>query len=235
MTNRQTPKGFLALMCGAALLIPFITVVIISGSRIRHEPWLLGATATMSLALLNFSWTNGFVFRGVKQPGDVAALGAKLYFAVFPFITGIAAIVLALKKVDIWQGIVTFVTLLLLGVAQTLPRMISETVTELNERIEAPSTHADWVVQIGHLASLSSLLDTATGEALRKLSDDSRYLARDIYGVEVSENALIDLSIKSMTASVEAKNWAEVAESIEKVRQIFAARELTLRHLRSGR
>jgi hypothetical protein len=216
------------------IAFPLGIVLVIAGSRVFTEPWLLVATIVLTLSTWNTVWSYSSMYDGVATAGAAAGLGAKLSGAVISQIVSITAVVLAVKHVHVWQGIATLTAILILASSQMTHRVVSEKVSELNERIEVPSSHADWGVRITILAGRASA-NAQVSNALRKLGDDCRFLARDVVGLEAPENAMIELAISDLSTIVAAQRWTSVEEAVVRLRQLFDERELVLRHYRSGR
>lgn len=217
-----------------AIAFPIGIVFVICGGRVVHEPWLLISTVVLGLANWNLTWSFTSILNGVEEPGAVGALGSKLSGGVVAFLLSVAGVVLAIKTVHIWEGVVTLTAILALGGAQMTHRVVAEKVNELTVRIEAPSSHSDWGVRLAILAGRASENSDVSGQ-IAKFGDDTRFLARDVYGAPLAENEAIERTINVISGLIDKRDWDEVTLELNKLRRQFDERELVLRHHRSGK
>lgn len=111
-------------------------------------------------------------------------------------------------------------------------RVISNTLDTISQKVDYNSNHAIWA---NHLQKIAlSITDSDDQKSLLKLSDESKYLARDYEPSASNINDQITTAIDALDslASTAGKK-VEIDSQIAKIRSLFASRETQLKDKRS--
>ena len=210
-----------------------VAVAVVGGSflaaphRFTGNLHFLFASIALALTVGNLSLAAGSIYEARGEAGPTAALGIRIRFSLAAVVLGIAAVALALTKYRSGADLAGFMGVLLIGFSMKTSSAVAEKVSEINERVSAPSRHLTWRDDLDRIAAVSK--DDELRRRLQVLAEESRFLARDVPGVETEVDHEIAGRLLDIRRAVLAQEFSEASALLDTLSTLFAEREILLR------
>jgi len=216
-----------------AALAAVATVLAVGAALIPPGSWspdvlaallLLAASAAFALRLPGAGGARG-VQAGLFLMGPTGALNAfqvlAAALALYAGLTGHAGLAWALNVVTVGVGVIGW----------SVFQAAADVALGAMQAAQLPSVHNTWVMQVEGLAPACA--DPVLRQQLIALADQLRYVARDVPGADLPENARVGGLLAALSQSMAADGAAALPGLMRDIQTALVQRELALKALRT--
>ena len=222
MQNRITTSA------GAGVIAVFICYLINSGKFNQQPVWI--SSVVFGLAVSSLAAGLAYLSSDPNTVKKIAALGPRIASSIVAAVTGASSVACSWSGALIGSRVLAALSFVASAMSFFGPKQIAEKVAEIDERVNVKSQHFTWQSDIERTAVHAS--DSEMRNQLLALSESCRYVSSGSQGSASAVDSDIDSTVEALRSLVVDGANDEAVEAIEKIRRLFAEREVILRNQR---